>query len=152
MPPATPMTANHRALPACQFWTSCKKKELTDICCVVTRYFGGVLLGSNGLVRAYSHSTALAIEQAKVQIMLPCYPVSLQADYSLYGKIAYALPKTDLIQKNVTFEDQVRMELLVRDTILPELQKQLIDLTGNQIQLQIGDKEYADFSSCHRDS
>ena len=129
-----------------------QKKELTDICCVVTRYFGGVLLGSNGLVRAYSHSTALAIEQAKVQIMLPCYPVSLQADYSLYGKIAYALPKTDLIQKNVTFEDQVRMELLVRDTILPELQKQLIDLTGNQIQLQIGDKEYADFSSCHRDS
>lgn len=129
-----------------------QKKELTDICCVVTRYFGGVLLGSNGLVRAYSHSTALAIEQAKVQIMLPCYPVSLQADYSLYGKIAYALPKTDLIQKNVTFEDQVRMELLVQDTILPELQKQLIDLTGNQIQLQIGDKEYADFSSCHRDS
>ena len=129
-----------------------KARGVVDCAVVVTRYFGGILLGAGGLVRAYSHSTALAIEQAQVQIMLPCHPVLLQADYSLYGKIAYALPKTDLIQKNVTFEDQVRMELLVRDTILPELQKQLIDLTGNQIQLQIGDKEYADFSSCHRDS
>ena len=42
-----------------------QKNGLTDICCVVTRYFGGVLLGANGLVRAYSHSTALAIENAQ---------------------------------------------------------------------------------------
>ena len=36
-----------------------RKNNLTDVCCVVTRYFGGILLGGGGLVRAYSHSTAL---------------------------------------------------------------------------------------------
>ena len=115
-----PMTANHRALPACQFWTSCKKRADRYLLCGDT-VFRRCASGQQRLVRAYSHSTSLAIEQAKVQIMLPCYPVSLQADYSLYGKIAYALRKQISFRKNVTFEDQVRMKLLV-DTILPELQ------------------------------
>ena len=39
-----------------------QKQNLTDVCCVVTRYFGGILLGGGGLVRAYSHSAALAVE------------------------------------------------------------------------------------------
>ena len=70
-----------------------QKNVLTDICCVVTRYFGGVLLGANGLVRAYSHSAALAVAQAKLKIMLPAYPVSLQMDYTIYGKVLYRLRK-----------------------------------------------------------
>lgn len=126
-----------------------QKKKLTDICCIVTRYFGGVLLGANGLVRAYSHSTALAVEQAQIQVMLPCYPVSIQVDYSLYGKITYHLPQTNLIQKHVSFEDQAKLNLLVRDTLWPSLQKELIDLTGNNIRIQTGSLEYADFSKCH---
>ena len=89
-----------------------QKNGLTDICCVVTRYFGGVLLGANGLVRAYSHSTAIAIENAQVKVMLPCYPVSIQTDYALYGKIAYHLPQEDILQLDTIFEDQVELKLL----------------------------------------
>lgn len=123
-----------------------QKNNLTDVCCVVTRYFGGVLLGANGLVRAYAHSAALAVEQAQIKIMLPCYPVNIQSDYSLYGKIIYNLPQTDLIQLDTIFEDQVHLKLLVRDTLWEFLQKELINLTGNQITMNIGELQYADFS------
>ena len=66
-----------------------RKTNLTDVCCVVTRYFGGILLGGGGLVRAYSHSTALAIEAAEVLKMYKCSELILSLSYDLYGKITY---------------------------------------------------------------
>ena len=123
-----------------------QKNELTDICCVVTRYFGGVLLGANGLVRAYSHSTALAIEAARIKHMLPCYPVSIQMDYALYGKIAYHLPQEDILQLDTIFEDQVEVKLLVRDSLWDNLKQELIDLTSGQVEIISGRLQYADFS------
>ena len=113
---------------------------------MVTRYFGGVLLGANGLVRAYSHSTALAIENAQVKVMLPCYPVSIQTDYALYGKIAYHLPQEDILQLDTIFEDQVELKLLVRDTLWEPLKKELIELTSGQVEIVSGGLQYADFS------
>lgn len=112
----------------------------------MTRYFGGVLLGANGLVRAYSHSTALAIEAAQIKIMMPCYPVSIQTDYALYGKIAYHLPQEDILQLDTIFEDQVELKLLVRDTLWDKLKQELIDLTSGQVEIVSGGLQYADFS------
>ena len=123
---------------------------ILDVCCVVTRYFGGVLLGANGLVRAYSHSTALAIEAAQIKIMMPCYPVSIQTDYALYGKIAYHLPQEDILQLDTIFEDQVELKLLVRDTLWDKLKQELIDLTSGQVEIVSGGLQYADFSKAKR--
>ena len=123
-----------------------QRQEVWNVCCVVTRYFGGVLLGANGLVRAYSHSTALAIENAQVKVMLPCYPVSIQTDYALYGKIAYHLPQEDILQLDTIFEDQVELKLLVRDSLWEPLKKELIDLTSGQVEIVSGGLQYADFS------
>ena len=125
-----------------------QKNGLTDVCCVVTRYFGGVLLGANGLVRAYSHSTALAIEAAQIKIMMPCYPVSIH--YALYGKIAYHLPQEDILQLDTIFEDQVELKLLVRDTLWDKLKQELIDLTSGQVEIVSGGLQYADFSKAKR--
>ena len=58
-----------------------QKQNLTDVCCVVTRYFGGILLGGGGLVRAYSHSAALAVEAAQIQTKISCHPVTLKMAY-----------------------------------------------------------------------
>lgn len=123
-----------------------QKNVLTDICCVVTRYFGGVLLGANGLVRAYSHSAALAVAQAKLKIMLPAYPVSLQMDYTIYGKVLYRLPENHLTQVDTQFTDQVKMRFLVHVPQWNVLQKELVELSGNQIIIQVGEMQYADFS------
>ena len=127
-----------------------EKNDLTNIIAIVTRYFGGVLLGANGLVRAYSHSTALAIEAAQIKIMMPCYPVSIQTDYALYGKIAYHLPQEDILQLDTIFEDQVELKLLVRDTLWDKLKQELIDLTSGQVEIVSGGLQYADFSKAKR--
>lgn len=123
-----------------------RKNDLTDVCCVVTRYFGGVLLGANGLVRAYTHSTAEAVEQAVIKLMLPCYPVKIIADYTFYGKLNYLLPQEDLIRVSENFSDKVELELLVRDTIWEHLRKELIESTGNQLDIQQGELTLSDFS------
>ena len=127
-----------------------QREGVENVCCVVTRYFGGVLLGANGLVRAYSHSTALAIENAQVKVMLPCYPVSIQTDYALYGKIAYHLPQEDILQLDTIFEDQVELKLLVRDTLWEPLKKELIELTSGQVEIVSGGLQYADFSKAKK--
>ena len=61
------------------------KTGVTDVVVVVTRYFGGILLGGGGLVRAYSHATRLAVEKAQVITMAVCKLCALTCDYNQYG-------------------------------------------------------------------
>lgn len=63
------------------------KSGVQDVCVVVTRYFGGILLGAGGLVRAYSHACSLALETAGVVTMAPCAAMELTVDYSYYERV-----------------------------------------------------------------
>jgi uncharacterized YigZ family protein len=60
---------------------------LTDCLCVVTRYFGGTLLGASGLTRAYAQSAAAAIKAADVLTMAPCQTLLVTCDYAFYGRL-----------------------------------------------------------------
>lgn len=88
-----------------------QKSGLTDAVIVVTRYFGGILLGGGGLVRAYSHSAALAVEGAQVLDMRLCRVFTVDSDYTLYGKITRMLPKFDIVQQNIEFGASVVLTL-----------------------------------------
>lgn len=123
-----------------------QKNQLTDVCCVVTRYFGGILLGGGGLVRAYSHSAALAVEAADIQVMEACYPITLQTAYSLYGKIAYQLPQLPILQKDAVFGDTVTLSLLVPEALADAFRKDMVELTNGDIQIQTGNLQHADFA------
>lgn len=124
-----------------------QKNELTDVCCVVTRYFGGILLGGGGLVRAYSHSAALAVEAAAVQRMAACHPIMLQMPYSLYGKVSYRLPQLPILQQDAVFGDTVTLSLLVPAALTAAFQADMIELTNGEISVQIGALQYADFAA-----
>ena len=124
-----------------------QKKELTDVCCVVTRYFGGILLGGGGLVRAYSHSAALAVEAAAIQTMVSCYHVTLKMAYSLYGKVYYHLPQLPILQQDAAFGDTVTLSLLVPEERIESFQANMIALTNGGISIQIGALQYADFAA-----
>ncbi len=124
-----------------------QKNELTDVCCVVTRYFGGILLGGGGLVRAYSHSVVLAVEAATIQTMVTCYPVTLQMAYSLYGKVSYRLPQLPILQQDAVFGDTVVLSLLVPEKITAAFQADMIELTNGEISVQVGALQYADFAA-----
>ena len=64
-----------------------RKQGLTDCCVVVTRYFGGVLLGTGGLVRAYTAAASKAVENAGIALMRQCYEVAVTCQYSDHSSV-----------------------------------------------------------------
>ena len=73
--------------PACSVPQMTVSRAVRPVCLVVTRYFGGILLGAGGLVRAYSHACSLALEAAGVVTMAPCAAMELTVDYSYYERV-----------------------------------------------------------------
>jgi len=122
-----------------------QKNNLTDICCVVTRYFGGILLGGGGLVRAYSHSTALAVEEAEILRMYSCAKLKLTIPYDLYGKITYILPDYEIKQLETDYANDVTMTVCVKTEHEKPFTDKLIDVTFGKIQIERLDETFTDF-------
>lgn len=127
-----------------------RKRGLTDVCMVVTRYFGGILLGGGGLVRAYSHAASLACDAAHIMDMRLCHKLKISAEYTMYGKIAYILPNYDTITVNSDFGQSVSMEILVLSEILHSLIKELTEITNGTALIEDMGEMYQDFSSINR--
>lgn len=70
------------------------KEQLTDCAVVVTRYFGGVMLGAGGLVRAYSHSAKIAVDAAGIGEMKLQSLMRAECDYNFYGKLSALIPES----------------------------------------------------------
>ncbi len=124
-----------------------QKRGLTDVCIVVTRYFGGILLGGGGLVRAYSHCASITCDSAKIMNMCKCYHVELEMDYNLYSKVSYVLPRFEILMKNSIFENNVILELFVLEEKAEALKTELTDISNGNISIKIGDADFEDFSS-----
>ncbi|MBQ9079251.1 MAG: YigZ family protein [Ruminococcus sp.] len=124
-----------------------QKRGLTDVCIVVTRYFGGILLGGGGLVRAYSHAASLACDAAQIMDMCLCHRLKISAEYTMYGKIAYILPNYKTITVNSDFGQSVSLEILVLSENLQPLIKELTEITNGTAQIEDIEELYEDFSS-----
>lgn len=106
------------------------KEGLTDVVVVVTRYFGGVLLGTGGLVRAYSHSAKIAVDAAKIITMSLCSEVRVKADYNFYGKLSSLIPECGGTIENTDFTDSVEVTFLIPKEKVDGFSKKLTD-AGN---------------------
>jgi uncharacterized YigZ family protein len=124
-----------------------RKRGLTDVCIVVTRYFGGILLGGGGLVRAYSHAASLACDAAHIMDMRLCHRLCLKTDYGMYGKISYILPQFDVLTVNSDFAEEVSLELLVLSEKVDGFMAQLTELTNGAADVSDKGELYEDFSS-----
>lgn len=122
------------------------KAGLTDVCVVVTRYFGGVLLGARGLVRAYSQACSMAINAARKMVMCECSRISFDCDYNMYGKISYVLPEFQVIHECEDFADAVSMSVLVKNEKIAELKKTLRDISNGKLVLEEEPNLWADFA------
>ena len=65
------------------------KEHLVDVCVVGTRYFGGTMLGAGGLVRAYSHTSKIAVEAGNIITMAQCAVMEVCVDYSFYERMTF---------------------------------------------------------------
>lgn len=88
-----------------------KKQGITDCAVVVTRYFGGILLGTGGLVRAYSDSLINAIKIAKKQAKILGCEMFVELEYTEFEKFKYYCRKNNISIKNVNYLDNVTCNL-----------------------------------------
>ena len=105
---------------------------LTNVLMVVTRYFGGTLLGTGGLVRAYSDSTRAALEQAKRVSLVYGYKCSIHIEYSDLKKLQYLLNQHKIKQLESTFTDKVIVNIELPEDQLPVLEDLVRELTNGK--------------------
>ena len=86
-----------------------------NVCCVVTRYFGGTLLGTGGLVRAYSKAAKLALEAAGVARMAQWREYILSCDYGFYERLKRILDEHEAVVQSSDFGADVAIEALLRE-------------------------------------
>lgn len=123
-----------------------RKEGLTDVCVVVTRYFGGVLLGTGGLARAYGTACKLAVDNAGISEICRCSEFKIRCGYSVYGKISHLIAQPDVKKTGESFSDEVQTRLLVRSDFSEELKKNLIDAANGKLQIEETKDIYEDFS------
>ena len=114
-----------------------KMSGVSDLCVVVTRYFGGILLGAGGLVRAYAASAKLAIETAGIVTMTDFAILRVRCSYSEYQKITAALPKLGVSEDNTEYDDAVTLTVGVESTRAEELMRALSEMTNGRVTAEI---------------
>ncbi len=87
--------------------------KLVNVCAVVTRYFGGTLLGTGGLVRAYTDAVSTALKAGNVLTRVEGITLFIRTDYNDLGKVQYILAKEEVITRNTDYTDVVRIEVLL---------------------------------------
>lgn len=117
---------------------------LTDVCCVVTRYFGGILLGTGGLARAYTEAAANAVANASVAHMVPCRLITFSCPYHLYGNVTNAMAGFQVKKQSEDFGENVTLELLCTDEDTQGFTRALTELSSGGIHFDIGDIIFAD--------
>ena len=133
------------------------KSGVTDVVVVVTRYFGGILLGAGGLVRAYTKGAKIALEAGNIITMESCNIAVLQCDYNQYGKISGLIPSNNGNQygkisglipsnngviDNTSFTDKVEIEYHISPDNFTKFQKRLADTTCGSVETEIIDEKF----------
>lgn len=110
-----------------------RKEELTNTVVVVTRYFGGILLGAGGLIRAYTQGTADAVRAAGI-VRLQTYDIfKATIDYSLLNKLQHEIEKKEYIIADTQYLDTVTLKILAETSLSETLQQELIQWTNGSV-------------------
>lgn len=112
---------------------SIRKADLTDVAVVVTRYFGGILLGTGGLVRAYTAAAAGAIKDAGVAEVGDFAILEIKANYSDYQKIMPLISAVNAKIEDSDFGTDVIMKIMVRDEQADCFTANLIETTNGRV-------------------
>lgn len=112
------------------------KSGVTDAVVVVTRYFGGILLGAGGLVRAYSHGASVALQAAGTALMALCREGELRCDYAQYGPVSALLPACGGGIDQVEFGEKVSVRFHCLPEQIPKMERELADATNGRVSVQ----------------
>jgi thymidylate synthase len=112
-----------------------KKNSVTDTVIVVTRYFGGILLGAGGLVRAYSKGAALAIKKSGIVEKVKGCSLNIEIDYDMLGKVQYNLNQNLWHIENINYSDKVNIKIYCEIKDLNKIKNSIIEITSGRVNL-----------------
>lgn len=105
---------------------------LKNVVAVVTRYFGGTLLGTGGLVRAYTQATQAALEEAQIATMTLMSVLEIRTDYNAIGKIKYMFAQADTLVMGEEYGVDVAVTIAVPVTEKETMQKKIVEATNGK--------------------
>ncbi len=119
-----------------------QKQELVDCAIVVTRYFGGILLGGGGLVRAYGHTASLAVQAAGVVEMRPTFLEKITCSYTQYGWLSAMIEGSGGVIEDTVYTDSVTVRFTLAIEKQGFFEKQLTERSAGSLQPQIVEERY----------
>ena len=123
-----------------------RREGLTDAACVVTRYFGGILLGAGGLTRAYAKAAADAVAAASIRLFARAVSLEITLDYSLYGRLAAVYAEFGAKICSEEFSEQVKSSVYVREEHAKALCERLCDVCNGKVSIVEGKTDWFDFA------
>ena len=122
-----------------------QREGLYNIVCVVTRYFGGVLLGAGGLVRAYTKGAKIAVDAAGKSMKRVWTVVYLPCPYTFYERVKLLVTEFDGIIRGTDFGAEVELELLFPEANVQPFFEKLTDMTSGTVEGMETGQEYRAF-------
>lgn len=120
-----------------------KAQGVVNCCVVVTRYFGGILLGAGGLVRAYTQGCVAALKASGVVVMEPSQQYLCEVGYPLWDKVQYALKSLPVQLVGSEFTTAVTFTLLVREKDAQQVLDTLTRVTDGKIETLLEEESFA---------
>lgn len=113
-----------------------RREGLTCYCCTVTRYFGGILLGAGGLIRAYANTAKLALEAAGIAELMPYAAVRIMCEYSHYDIIRAFLRDREHTAEGTEFLQSVTMDILIPAGSYGDIRNGIMNLTSGRASVE----------------
>ncbi len=124
-----------------------ERKGLVDCIIIVTRYFGGTLLGTGGLVRSYSAAANAALAAAPLLAMKQYTRCALVCDYNQYGRVEPLVMRQEGLVQDTRFEDKVSMDFYLPTPNLSPFAKELQELTAGQVTAEEKEQLFCGFAN-----
>lgn len=116
--------------------------EVFDFCCVVTRYFGGILLGTGGLVRAYSHAAKSALENAGIAVMRMWTEGSVFVPYNMFESVNRMMSSLGARVQNTDYGADVAISFIIPSEDFDKMSTKIFDATAGKISPVRGEEKF----------
>ncbi|NLV85848.1 MAG: YigZ family protein [Clostridiales bacterium] len=126
-------------LPTLNVFTS---EKVQNVCCVITRYFGGTLLGAGGLVRAYSKAAKMALDAAGISRMAQWRSYLISCEYNFFERAKYILEEYEAVLKDTDFGADVVIEALLREDKGADFEEKLTDASAGKAHFEVVGREF----------
>ena len=114
-----------------------QKEGVTNVCCVVTRYFGGILLGAGGLVRAYTQSAKDALDAAGISVVRRWVEVTAICPYNLFERMKLEVDAVGGVLGEVEYAADVTVHALLPENAVEDFSARVIELTSGAAEAEV---------------